>query len=72
MRKRHANEFIRTGFANSGRIAGMGIAHDDYSEDSGCPTYGPGSMLVRLPYVPHEESPIISYKLTEEELKRYK
>ena len=32
-RKRHANEFMRTSFANSGRIAGMGISYDDYSDN---------------------------------------
>lgn len=34
-RKRHVNEHIRTSLANSGRVAGMGISYDDYSEDSG-------------------------------------
>lgn len=33
-KKRHANERLRTSFANSGRIAGMGILHDNYGEDS--------------------------------------
>ena len=33
-RRGHANEHMRTSLANSGRIAGMGIAYDDYSEDS--------------------------------------
>lgn len=31
---RHSNEFMRTSFANSGRIAGDGILSDDYSETS--------------------------------------
>ena len=33
-RKRHANEFMRTSFSNSGRIAGMGILHDSYDEEA--------------------------------------
>ncbi len=32
-RKRSANEFIRTSLANSGRIAGIGISYDDYSDN---------------------------------------
>lgn len=38
-RKRHVNEHIRTSLANSGRVAGMGILYDDYSEESGKPRY---------------------------------
>ncbi len=30
-RKRHANEFLRTSLANSGRIAGTGMLYDNYS-----------------------------------------
>jgi hypothetical protein len=30
----HANERMKTSFRNSGRIAGMGILYDDYSEES--------------------------------------
>ncbi len=32
-KKRHANEFMRTSLANSGRIAGMGILHDYYGDN---------------------------------------
>ena len=38
-RNTHANERMRTSFANSGRIAGMGISYDRYDEESG---YRPG------------------------------
>jgi len=31
---------MKSGLANSGRAAGMGILYDDYSEDSGGPVYG--------------------------------
>lgn len=30
----HANERMKTSFANSGRIAGAGVLYDNYSEDS--------------------------------------
>lgn len=40
-RKRHINERMRTSFTSHGsRVAGMGILHDDYSEDSGKPIHG--------------------------------
>lgn len=45
-RKRHINERMRTSFANSGRVAGMGILYDDYSEDSGKPTYNKSAYPV--------------------------
>lgn len=35
MRKRHSNEFIRTSFINSGRIAGYGMLEDNYDDESG-------------------------------------
>lgn len=38
--KSKRNHAMRTSLANSGRAAGMGILYDDYSEDSGKPTYG--------------------------------
>ena len=34
MRKRHVNEYIHTSFADSGRIAGMGINEDNYGHDA--------------------------------------
>ena len=33
-RRGHANEHMKTSFRNGSRIAGMGILHDDYSEES--------------------------------------
>ena len=38
--KTKRNHTMRTGLANSGRAAGMGILYDDYSEDSGKPIHG--------------------------------
>lgn len=32
--KRHRNEYLMSDLANSGRIAGMGMTEDDYSENS--------------------------------------
>lgn len=61
-RKRHTNEFMRTSFANSGRVAGSGVLYDDYSETS----YPSGMM--RTDYFP---DPKIQVALTEEE-KRFR
>lgn len=44
-----ANQQLRTNFTNSGRIAGMGILYDNYSEESGMPNYDPGKIRVSLP-----------------------
>lgn len=58
-RKRHANEFLRTRFRNSGRIAGMGILYDNYSENA----YPSGMM--RTDYLPDKK---VDFPLTEEEM----
>lgn len=34
MAKKHYNEFLKTRFHDSGRIAGTGIDEEDYSEES--------------------------------------
>ncbi len=75
-RKRHINEFGRTSFANSGRVAGMGISEDRYNEESfpGQGNIDPRWMKKNTP-VPKicdedaEESPVITYRLSNEELK---
>lgn len=59
-RKRHSNEFMRTSFANSGRIAGSDILYDDYSETS----YPSG--ITRTDYFPEKK---VGIPLTEEEKK---
>lgn len=56
--KRHANEFRRTQFANSGRIAGTGILYDDYSEEA----YP--SVIIRTDYFPDYK---VGYQETKEE-----
>ena len=59
------NKFLNTTFRNSGRIAGCGMNHDDYSEESGNPNYEKYGA-VRLPHdgVDPEElnGPVITYK----------
>lgn len=66
MARRHANEFLRTNFVNSGRIAGMGILYDDYSEESGGPIYGgKGVVIVRYPERNEEEKDKIQNTLYE-------
>ncbi len=75
-RKRHANEFMRTSLANSGRIAGIGISYDDYSEDSynGEPgtDYFPDPKM-QVPLTEEEKrfrdegGPVITYKLKDGE-----
>lgn len=46
-RKRHINEFMKTSFVNSGRVAGHGMVEDDYSEES-----GPQGYVKRMTSVP--------------------
>lgn len=72
MRKRHANEFMRTSFENSGRIAGMGVLYDKYDEESGGPVYGENNVRVVTPsdfLSPAERrelsGPVKTYKLKE-------
>lgn len=68
--RRHVNEFLHTGLVNSGRIAGIGIAYDDYSEQS-FPDHQAGSgVQVRFPNRNEEEiaslnGPVITYKLSD-------
>jgi len=45
MGKQYVNEFKRTSFVNSGRIAGMGIQEDRYDEES-----YPGSRKQKAAY----------------------
>jgi len=46
--KSHINQYLKTGLANSGRAAGMGILYDRYDDESGGPKYG-GSVQVKFP-----------------------
>lgn len=69
-RNTHANERMRTSFANSGRIAGDGILYDDYSEESGYrPLFGANrTAMVTFPLDPLEsmDGPVITYKMPKE------
>ena len=56
--KRHINEFIKTGFANSGRVAGDGVLYDNYADESCRPHSNlTGSVHVNMPsdYLTAEE-----------------
>lgn len=71
-RRGHANEHMKTSFRNGGRIAGMGILHDNYSEESYRPNYDPGKIKVHTPsdfLTPEERAglngKVITYKLDE-------
>jgi hypothetical protein len=72
-RRRHANEFIRTSY---GRIAGMGILYDDYSEEAfpsvnTDPRYCPDPKL-GIPLTEEEKKfrdeggPVITYQIKED------
>jgi hypothetical protein len=70
--KRHANEFLRS---DTGRLAGIGMQEDDYSEES----YAGDSPYEERGYTPIpkkkekvKEKPVRQYKLSEEELAKYK
>lgn len=60
--KNHVNEFLKTGFANSGRVAGIGTPYDRYGEESGGRNYDVGSVRVILPsdYLTPEEQQLLS------------
>lgn len=38
-KRRHVNEFRHTNFADTGRIAGIGIVEDNYNHDSTLKSY---------------------------------
>ena len=74
MAKRHANEFLRT---STGRLAGSGMLHDDYSEEvrlskkakrESNPVYTEEytEYLKEL-----QNQPVTVYKLTKEEMEEY-
>ncbi len=47
--KRHINEFLKTGLANSGRAAGAGVLYDRYDEESGYRPHPRARGQIRLP-----------------------
>ena len=63
--ERTGNLYWRTSLYG-GHVAGDGILHDDYTEQSGDRCYDPGTVRVRLPHdgVNPEElnGPVVCYK----------
>ena len=71
-RNTHANERMRTSFANSGRIAGEGILYDDYSEESGhrppvANTRRTAKVTFPLDPLEQRDGPVITYKMAKGE-----
>lgn len=64
--RKTGNMYRYTQFRNSGRKAGYGIDHDDYSEESGNKDYEKGMYPARFPtdHIKPEElnGPVICYK----------
>ena len=72
MPKRHVNENLRTEFEGSGRLAGTGIDEENYSEES-FPDRNPWRYKKHRPLKQKiEPAPVVVYKLSEEELKKYR
>ena len=68
-RRGHANEHMKTSLRNGGRIAGMGVLYDDYSEESYGGYHNSGAGIVRTAsdfLTPEERAelngPIITYQ----------
>lgn len=73
MVKRHVHETLKTSFRDSGRCAGTGINEESYDEDSGpgaklCHYKKPQPRPTKLP----PPAPVVMYKLSEDELRKYK
>jgi len=72
--RRHCNEFRKTGLANSGRIAGMGILYDKYDDESILENHI--RQGVSVPIAEREErakqerenAPVITYFMNKEEI----
>lgn len=62
----HANERMKTRLRNGGRIAGMGILYDNYSEESYRPNYDPGKIRVVTPsdFLSKEEKEALNGEVT--------
>lgn len=72
--RRHVNEFLRTEFEGTGRLAGIGIVEEDYGEES-FPGYSPWQDK-KVRYWSRtrrsEPAPVVVYKLSENEMKKYR
>lgn len=75
MRRRHISQQLKTGFkAHGNRIAGTGILEDDYSESS-FPHIGPRYTKPQSHNhkpIKIKTYPVKTYKLTDEELAKYR
>ena len=73
MKKRHANEFLRT---PSGRLAGSGMLYDKYDEETTLSkATREANPVYTKEYVEYIKElkiqPVITYKLTKEEMEEY-
>lgn len=63
MSKGHLIEYQHTGFANSGRVAGIGIVEDNYSHDAVLNTYHhKSSFLHDDPFEKFPPGEVVTYK----------
>ena len=74
MKKRHANEFLRT---STGRLAGSGMLYDDYNEEAMLSKKAkresnPVYTEEYTEYIKElQNQPVTTYKLTKEEIDEY-
>ena len=74
MKKRHANEFLRT---STGRLAGSGMLYDDYNEEAMLSKKAkresnPVYTEEYTEYIKElQNQPVTTYKLTKEEMDEY-
>ncbi len=74
MKKRHANEFLRT---RTGRLAGSGMLYDDYNEEARLSKKAkresnPVYTEEYTEYIKElQNQPVTTYKLTKEEMDEY-
>lgn len=74
MKKRHANEFLRT---STGRLAGSGILYDNYDDEATLDNHRRESNTVHSKeYVEFweelkKEQPVTVYKLSKTEMEEY-
>ena len=74
MKKRHANEFLRT---STGRLAGSGTLYDDYNEEARLSKKAkresnPVYTEEYTEYIKElQNQPVTTYKLTKEEIDEY-
>lgn len=73
-RRGHANEHMKTRLRNGGRIAGMGILYDNYSEESYGGYHNSGNVHVKTIsdfMTPEEKAelngPVITYRTNNSE-----